>query len=270
MRRALVTVVVVLMIGVAAGCSGDTVDTKADTAADDTTTTTEATATTAAVGPGEAAEAYFAALASATPADDQDAIDSSKEGSVARDYAVVLNAVHAGQAAGGLLEEATIEVNGDEIRRCRTQSADCTVYADIEVDGNKVTDFTIDGEDPSGRVVAGGTPVTVAGVTYTPIGAYLSITSDDQLLIPYEVTNSTTSTLQIETFGEAYVDSSGRQFSATDSSGPTSPLQPGATATVVALFEGATPGGQLAVNGFLNDSNYTEAPATLAIPGIAA
>lgn len=259
-------ILVIGLVAAIAACGGDTVDTKEDTSADDTTTTVEATTTTAPSG-GEAAGMYFEALATPTPTDDQSAIDASKDGSVARDYATMQNAMARARSGQNLGYEQVVEVEGDEIRLCSAvgEAEDCSVFTDIEVAGNMVTDFVVNGEDPRTRLSIGGNPVAVAGITYTPIGAYLG-SSSNQLYIAYEVANGAAAPLQLETYGESYVDGSGQQFSVTESYGPTSPIQPGATATALAIFDGPAPGGQLGVNGFIDDANFTEAPATLEIP----
>lgn len=263
MKKTTLILAICIAIG-AAACSGDTVDTKDDTAADDTVTTEEPTTTTASSG-GEAASTYFQAIASSSPVDDQEALDASKEGSTARDYAVMQTAM-ARARAGSFDQDSTVEVDGDEIRLCYTggTAEDCNVFSDIEVDGNKVTDFVVNGEDPRTRLSIGGNPVSIAGITYTPIGAYVG-SKTNQLYIAYEATNGTASTFQLETFGESYVDSTGQQFSVADSSGPSSPIQPGATAIALATFDGPTLGGQLGVNGFIDDANFSDAPATLEI-----
>lgn len=265
MRR--ITITMLLLVAVAAaGCGSDGVETQADTGADDTAATTTSS-TEAETSGSEVAERYFTALSTISITDDQDSIDASREGTPARDYATMQNALALAQSgSAGLLADQTLEVDGSVIRLCdEGETGDqCVTYGDLEVDGNQLTDFTINGEDPRARLSVGGNPVAIAGITYTPIGAYQGVETN-RIYVAYKVENAAGAPLQLSMFSESYVDASGQQFSAADSYGPTSAIQPGANATAVAVFDGATIGGQLGVNGYIDDSSFTEAPATLTI-----
>ena len=263
-KSAIAAMLAVAIISGLTACGSDGVDTQQDTSADDTQP--PETTTTSPNSPDDAAMTYFEAFATATIRDNDEMIGAAADGSMAEDYAIVQTAL--GSASTSQVPaDQTMTVDGDEITLCDDPEDEqtCATYADIEVADNKVTDFTINGEDPRPHLSVGGDPVAVNGVTYTLVGGYETITSGGILYVAYKVQNGTTAALSSNNYSAVYVDAASQQFTATNASGPTE-VQPGAEATMLVIFDGPELGGRVITSDSLDDENYTSVEATIPVP----
>lgn len=265
MRRNVSAALVVVVLALAGCSSGDSVDTTTDDSAPtgEETTTSESTATG-----GEAAVDYIEALATYNPSEVAAMIDLAEPGSFAHSYAIHQTAVARAGADSGLsrLEPAQVTVNGDEIEICDANN-ECSTYENFETDPDSelVTDFTINGIDADDRLVLGDdSVVSQAGVDYKLISAYIS-TSTESLFVAFDVTNNAQHPFDPGAFSATYVGADGRQVTAADAAGALT-IQPGATATVLVIFDGADLGGAVQIEGYLDDPNFTITNHQVPIP----
>lgn len=267
MRRHVLAALVAVALALG-GCSGgDSVDTSTD---DSAPTGEQSTTTEPAATGGEGAVDYLEALASYSPTEAEQMLDLAEPGTFAHDYATHQVATIRALADSGLttgLEGAvTVSASGDEIEVCDPEN-ECNDYGDFETDPDSdlLTDFTIDGNDLDDRLVLGdGAAVSQAGIDYTLISAYVAATSG-ALFVALDVTNNTDFPFDPSVYSATYVGADGRQISAADGAGPTT-LQPGATATVVGIFDGADLGGAVQLEGFLDDPNFTITNHEIPVP----
>lgn len=223
----------VLVITVVAGCSGDDdPETSATTAGDATADTAGSTTAEDAdpIGP------YFDALASATGTDQM--LEWAAPDSPAELYATLLGSQK--------LSAQTIETTADdELELCFTTNPDqCVTFGGFEVDDGELVSFTVDGEPLDDRIVASGESAAGdPGLTITVPLVYW--TASDDLAVLLEIANGDAGDLDLRGgVTLTYTAPDGDEVELDHVDGPVA-LEAGETDRAVAYFTGAEPGGTL-------------------------
>lgn len=249
------------LLVVVAACSGG----------DDATPTTPpvqppATTTTTVAEPVPLTDQYFAVLAGRQPVDAQVVSQVAAPGSAAAFY---LDHQLAARAVIGDQTPAELASDGDDgaatsdpatsagvVRICETgesTSPGCVSYDAVVVEPGtgRVTSFSIDGEQLTGRVVGGGLAVEVESVVARARSAYRSNAGD--LTVVLEITNDSDVDVDIFAFASVYQPPGvGGGLEAAGVFGSPE-IGAGTTADLVVVFPDAELGGRLQLSGLRAD-----------------
>jgi hypothetical protein len=204
------------------------------------------------------AKAYFENLGSDKPDRLEEALKTSADDSIAMAY--VSHRLALANAAiddGTPYEAGSVTREGEGFEYCATADdpSSCYVWADIRSQNGKISSFTVDGEELGPRLSVGsGTPAKAGKVgSVELLTAYQSVTGDS--LFVTMLVRSADEDISIGHLSAKYRDPDGRQSEASDSIGP-SDLEADSTAHVVAIFEGAKPGGRVTFD--LDTADYAK------------
>lgn len=213
----------------------------------------------AASGVPDPAVAYFEAFASEDLSRMGAMLDNSLEGSPAALYAThqIANVRALGSAPlpasvevtedNIVLRSTTYDLKGDEVE-------EATNYSHFEVDGDRLTAFTVDDIPLADRIRAGD-PIGTSGdgVTVRVVTAYLTARGD--LWLNLDITNARGDVVEVADYEWSLVTPDGRQLAPSENlCCPTAPsVEPSATAGHIAMFEQVRLGGTLRFVAFADD-----------------
>lgn len=251
MRR---TVTGLISVGLLlAACSGgrNEVEVTPEDPSDATTTSQEVTSTTLKVPSASiAAESYFRAFVLDRVEGREEMRKFSAEGSPARLYAEHFIALAIAQRNSSFPpSKSTMAVKKDgTVEVCdEGREGSCTSFSEFKADASDLlTSFSVDGKPIEGRLLApSGEVVMAQGAAVRVLSGYKSLQSDSYFVI-VEV-KAGDRAITVYDFNATYVAPSGAQFTADGVNGlsPSGDIQPGASAAVLVIFPGASPGGQL-------------------------
>lgn len=204
------------------------------------------------------AKDYLQLLASGDLARMGGMLDLAAEGSPAWLYAT--HQIAALRSAGGPGASTDVGVEGDSIVLCQpvldasgTETEDCNTYANFTLDGDWLSDFSIEGVPMADRIRSGDPAGAAAdGVTARIVTAYQTARGD--LALNLDVTNGRDTALTVADYEWAFITSDGRQVAPSELFAGQSPdVEPGATAAHVVYFEQAPLGGTLRFVAFADD-----------------
>ncbi len=188
---------------------------------------------------------FFAALFSADLGQVAKVVASTQPGSPARAYARFhLENLTAAAAAGSDVDRAYVYLGTDQVRVCLAGGA-CFTIADLDVVGDQLVDFAVDGLAIGPRLGQPSLPVIVGGAAARLLAAYQTVSSDE-LVAFVEVLSTEAAGFELST--AVYVAADGTQTPVDRD------RSPGAVdgtvkgeATVRLVFPGAAPGGVIRI-----------------------
>lgn len=251
MRKILMISTVLLALAAAAGCGNDP-DVSQDTSPAPVATVAQGQPSRAAGDPGEAASAYMEAIAATNdPEAMRDGLDQAHEGSTAYVYlAHRANLAESFLDGGTPIDAYDLTAVGDGFELCDpngTGDEACGAYTDFEAVDGKVSDFTVDGEEPGPRLTAGnGETVEDRGVTAEFLTAYDAVAGTG-LWVTMRVASGS-DPVDVWLYEATYRAPDGGQRQATDAYGPND-LGADSNATVTLVFSGVEPGGVVTLEG---------------------
>jgi hypothetical protein len=194
-----------------------------------------------------AATTFFEHLGSEQPDRLETALDMSADDSIAHAYATHrLALANAAADDGTPTDGGSVKRKGSGYRYCAVPDdpTSCYVWADIQARDGKIASFTVDGEELGSRLSVGsGTPVKAGKVgTVDLLTAYHSVTGDSVFVTM--LVRSADLDISVGHLSATYRSPSGRQTEASDAIGP-SDLGANSNGHVVAIFNGAEPGGEV-------------------------
>lgn len=207
----------------------------------------------------------FEALTNQTPVNMKAASRLTAPGSVAEAYVRHQGAVAQAEADGG--DSGSTQVFADkgdrEFTSCDEAGKECTTWADVVAEGDKVASFTTNGKPLGPRILIGGKrKFDVGGLgSARLISAYVSTGGD--LWITLDIRNASQGSLAIES-RTAYRAKSGRQSSAGTVAGPSS-LLPDSRATYALYVTGGRLGGDLHLEMFSEGDSVATASVDIPI-----
>ena len=213
-------------------------------------------------GPSQAElKAYFEALASGDPGTMAEAVEMAAPGSNAEAYAIYLAAASQADRDGGYsAEPQTVKTVDGGFETCTDGTGDdtCSVYTNIQHDGEKIADFDAGDYPLAGRLSLGNGEAQALGTAgeATLVAAYKSISG--YVVAVFEISSATPGMWPMAT----YTAPDGRQSQETMRSGPTE-LGEGAFANYAFFFEGAEFGGQVRLEA-IDGNGYDAGEATFA------
>jgi hypothetical protein len=185
-------------------------------------------------------------------------LDLASEGSPAWLYAT--HQIAALRSVGGPGASTDVSVDGDSIVLCQSvldasgnETEDCNTFAGFALDGDRLSDFSIDGVPMADRIRSGEPAGAAAdGVTARIVTAYQTARGD--LALNLDITNGRDTALAVADYEWAFITSDGRQVAPSELFAGMSPnVEPGATAAHVVYFEQAPLGGTLRFVAFADD-----------------
>jgi len=259
MRRLRLTTAVGAVLMVLAACSGTPAPETSVQPVPEVAQTTPTAAPSSNADTAAAAQAYFSALVTEDPDEDEAASkDHAAPKSIAAAYAQHLANVRGADLDGGLSSDAEdlITENGT-YGYCPdgdTDSKDCVTWGDVQFSGGKVSTFTINKVDISKRITLGSGDAVKAGklADITFLSAYQSVQSKAVFVALEVKTNKRAVT--VITYDSKYRDQSGHQRTATQEGGP-SEIDADSTARIYAAFKSVKPGGVLTLD-VTDSKNY--------------
>ena len=204
----------------------------------------------------DAARGYFDAFATYRPAAMQPMLDHAAEGSAAHTYAAVQIANIDALADQGLTSEPATAtyLDGGAVEMCHATddgSRSCSVMADITVDGELLSTFTVDGAPIDQRLATGGATASDGNVTVTLLGAYHSVQADT-LVVALDIHNGADDVTNLNIYTAEYINDAGRQVTASDAVGPIE-LRSGAASYATIYFPAQGVGGTFYLEGYSED-----------------
>jgi hypothetical protein len=199
-----------------------------------------------------ATDRFVAALAARDPEREEELITATAPASPARSYAEHQTAAR--QILGSANPGSAARVGTDGYRICSVaaspeQAATCSTLEQFEVDADGlITTFNIEGFAIADRVVAGGPPVRVEGISVAAASGYRSGASDS-LTIVITVTNSTDSDFELFPFAGSYQAPVGPAVSVINSWG-TATVAPDETVELLVQLDDAELQGVLTLTGW--------------------
>lgn len=196
----------------------------------------------------EAVQGYMDALATTDdPEAMRDGLQYAAEGSTAHVYLQHrANLAEAALDGGQPVPAYQLDPAGDGFKLCHPyDTADCGIFADFKAADGKVTDLTVDGEEPGPRLTAGnGDTVTAGGVTAEFLTAYDAVAGSG-LWVTARVTSGSEA-VELSIYTAVYRAPDGKQRDASDAYGPYE-LGADSNAMVTLVFAGVEPGGAVSL-----------------------
>lgn len=211
-------------------------------------------------------DTLWAALGPGEIADLEAAQSVVKKGSVAEAYVGYQLAAANARVDGGqfFVGDGTSTKTDDGYEWCEQQS-ECVTWSDIEVDGGKVTNFTVNGQVIDDRLVSGnGKPQRLGALGSIELLYAYKAVSDGDVVVLAKVESANQPIDLNAAYLAQYRDPSGRQLTASAATAPASPLGPNSSSTIGMYFpDPAKVGGTVTIN--FQDGNFDPVPVQLTL-----